>query len=100
MKNILVKLLPLLAIVIATPAFAGTNNDRIDRFNRHISYGENRPHVAKYRNQPVKVKVKVIQRQYSSPRGIHQEVRRESLRHRKYRGQYQALRHHNNYFHR
>ncbi len=99
MKNLLVKLLPLLAIVIATPAFAGTNDEHHDRSNRHHAYGEhrdrdNRSHEANHRNEYTKIKV-VERRNYSS-RGGHQESRR----HHEYRGHHQARGHHDNYYHR
>jgi hypothetical protein len=98
MKNLLVKLLPLLAIVIATPAFAGTNDDHHDRSNRYNSSSEYRGHHD--RSHAVKhpreyVKVKVITRQTYSPRAVRQEVRREIRRHHEYRG-YRG--HGNNYY--
>jgi uncharacterized protein YxeA len=96
MKNLLVKLLPLLAIVIAAPAFAGTNEYH-DRSNRQISYGENqyhqhRSHTVKHRREYVKVKV--VTRKNYSPRFSRQEVQHE------YRGYRQVRGNRDNYSHR
>jgi uncharacterized protein YxeA len=109
MKNLLVKLLPLLAIVIAAPAFADTNNEHHDRSNRNVSYGEHqdrhdRSHEANHRDEYVKVKV--VERHNYSPRGNRQEVQREARRHHEYRGHHEYRRHHearghhDNYYHR
>jgi Ni/Co efflux regulator RcnB len=104
MKNLLVKLLPLLAIVIATPAFAGTNDEHHDRSNRNVSYGEHqdrhhdRSREANHRDEYVKVKV--VERKYYSPRDHHQEGHREARRHHEYRGHHQARGHRDNYYHR
>jgi uncharacterized protein YxeA len=102
MKNLLVKLLPLLAIVIAAPAFAGTNEEHHDRSNRYNSYGEhrdrdNRSHETNHRDEYVKVKV--VERRNYFPRGRHQQVQREARRHHEYRGHHQARGHHDNYYH-
>jgi hypothetical protein len=106
MKNLLVKLLPLLAIVIATPAFAGSNDEHHDRSNRHVSYGEHqdRDHRSHETNRrDGYVKVKVVERQIYSPRAGRQEVQREARRHRaarrhhEYRGHHEARGHHDNY---
>jgi hypothetical protein len=103
MKNLLVKLLPLLAIVIATPAFAGTNDEHHDRSNRNVSYGEhrdrdNRSHEANRRDEYVKVKV--VERKYYSPRDDRQEGHRQARRHHEYRGHHQARGHQDNHYHR
>jgi Ni/Co efflux regulator RcnB len=103
MKNLLVKLLPLLAIVIATPAFAGSNDEHHDRSNRYHSYGEhrdrdNRSHETNRRDEYVKVKV--VERKYYSPRDHHQEGHREARRHHEYRGHHDARGHRDNYSHR
>jgi uncharacterized protein YxeA len=100
MKNLLVKLLPLLAIVIAAPAFAGTNDEHHDRYNRHVSYGENRDrdnrsHEANRRHEYVKIKV--VERRNYSPRGDRHEAQRETRRHR---GHHEARGHHDSYSHR
>jgi uncharacterized protein YxeA len=92
MKNLLVKLLPLLAIVIATPAFAGTHDEHHDRSNRHVSHGEYGHRHDREANR--RERVIVVNRQYSSPRDNHHEVKREARRHHEYRG------HHNSYSHR
>jgi hypothetical protein len=100
MKNLLVKLLPLLAIVIATPAFAGSNDEHHDRSNRHHSYGEhrdrdNRSHETNRRHEYVKVKV--VERQIYSPRGGYHEAQREARRHRAARRHHEYRGHHDNY---
>jgi hypothetical protein len=103
MKNLLVKLLPLLAIVIATPAFAGTNDEDRDRSNRQVSYGENRDfhdrsHTVKHRDGYVKVKV-VTPKNYS-PRVSRLKIRREVGRYSEYRGYRQVRGNRDNYFYR
>lgn len=103
MKNLLVKLLPLLAIVIAAPAFADTNNEHHDRSNRNVSYGEHQDRHDRYREANRRdeyVKIKVVERRNYSPRGHHQEEHHQARRHHEYRGHHEARGHRDNYYHR
>ncbi len=100
MKNLLVKILPLLAIVIAAPAFAGTNDEysvgeasalrnRSNGRVNHSEYGHRHERAANRRERVI-----IVTDRYYSPRGNRQEVRREYRGYHKYRGD------RNSYFHR